>query len=169
MRRDSFQERVPELAVGGASSELMCLLSVAVKSGSELVSWRVRVRRSVSDACRAPEVRLASDFTALTPRLGRGFVGDLPVPLTAFGCSVISESVLECGSFAFRSPLTGAPDTVALLLSFCIGGASDIVSSGGRGLRACAMARGPRCRGKKGAATPARTILARTVVGKMFS
>lgn len=44
-----------------------------------------------------------------------------------------------------------------------------MVSSTGLGLRACAMARGPACLGRKGAATLASTILDNTVTGRTFS
>jgi hypothetical protein len=60
-------------------------------------------------------------------------------------------------------------DTVWLLAKGWACPASDITSSACWGLRAWAMASGPACFGKKGAATPASMILARTVTGKTFA
>ena len=62
------------------------------------------------------------------------------------------------------------PETVALRPSFCAGGsASEIRSSMGLGLRACAIASGPACSGKEGRPILANTRLASTVTGSTFS
>jgi len=65
--------------------------------------------------------------------------------------------------------LVGVPDTVLLLEIFCTWPSSDIVSSFGRGRRACDMANGPACLSSQGVATPAIMMLDNTVTGRMFS
>lgn len=81
-----------------------------------------------------------------------------------------APSLASCGAGRDFLELLGLPVTVALLANFGMGtGASDIISSTGRGLRAWLIANGPAWCGNNGTPTPASTRLASTVVGRTFS
>lgn len=78
---------------------------------------------------------------------------------------------LWCAMVRERTGEGGTPAEIVRLRAGrrCNCGCSDMVSSVGRGLRACATARGPISLGRKGAATEARMMLPKTVVGSTFS
>ena len=130
---------------------------------------------SILEACLDAGADCIEDFIELVLDLegftkGRGFeVDDIESDLPVLGdVGAEPDSVRLCEARCFLDLLPVAP-TVWLRDTFWTGGASDIVSSRGCGLRACAIARGPTAAGRKGAAMLARMMLESTVVGKTFS
>jgi hypothetical protein len=83
----------------------------------------------------------------------------------------LSSSGSECPEACFARLGRGeaGPATVLLRPTRAACTLSEIMSSAGRGLRACATAKGPACRGSQGAAILAIIKLDRTVTGRMFS